>query len=461
MGQTARVLLGEPNAHLSKATELRFGTHGSMSLDLEKGTFYDHENMVGGGVLDLVTREIGGSHVDAVEWLKQQGILVEAPKLNGKGRDERAGDDLAKAEQITVAEFLYADEIGNVVFAVERREFRNPDGTFVLSKDGKHEKTFRQKRPNPEDADQWIYDKKGCPVLPYRLSELTEAIATGHTIYVVEGEAKADLLWSWGVPATCCAGGSGKWKAQHSVFLTDADVVLLPDADDAGAKHIQSVGAALAGIAKRLRVLMLPGLPPKGDVIDWAKAGGAREQLDALVDKAPPWVPLEKSDAKTELKTAAKTREDELIAALAAMEPGIAFARARKEAASEFNVNINDIDAEIRRFREDQAAAPLYGHWEVIPWPEPVEGDSLLRDIIRRLRRQVVFRSRDDDPLAIALWLMFSWVHDDGRDPLTNTDNHQSRKRVREKHRFGPDGALDAALHLGGRDYRSRTLPLD
>jgi hypothetical protein len=159
---------------------------------------------------------------------------------------------------------------------------------------------------------------------------------------------------------------------------------------------------------------MLPGpLPPKGDIVDWAKAGGTREQLDALIEQASEFVPLEKPGAKPKAKTAGKQREDELIAALAAMEPGIEFARKRKEAADEFKVNVNDIDAEVRRFREDQAAAPLYGHWVTEPWPEPVEGDSLLRDIIRRFKRQVVFRSPDDDPLAIALWIMLSWVHDE------------------------------------------------
>ena len=312
--------------------------------------------------------------------------------------------------RLTVAEFRYEDETGDVVFAVERQEFQNPDGTFVFSKDGKREKTFLQKRP-AERPGEWIYDRKGCRVVPYRLPDLIEAVANGHTVYVVEGEAKADLLWSWGVPATCCAGGSGKWRAEHSTFLKDADVVLLPDADDAGAKHIQQVGAALAGIAARVRVLMLPGLPPKGDVIDWANAGGAREQLDELAAKSADWVPLEKSDAKPETKTAAKAREDELIGALAKMEPGIEFAKKRREAADTFDVSVTDIDAEVRRHREE-SAAPLYGHWVTIPWPEPVEGDSLLRDIIRRLKRHVVFRS-PDEPLAIALWIMFSWIHDE------------------------------------------------
>src|SRR5262249_25066240 len=154
----ARLLLGEPNADLSKSKELRFGTHGSVAVDLEHGTFYDHENTVGGGGLDLIVHIKGGTRVDAVQWLKQQGILVEGPKPNGKGCADRA-----KPEQITVAEFFYHDESGDVVFAVERQEFRNPDGTPVL-KDGKGKKTFKQKRPDPDRPGGWINNVDGCPV---------------------------------------------------------------------------------------------------------------------------------------------------------------------------------------------------------------------------------------------------------------------------------------------------------
>jgi hypothetical protein len=49
-----------------------------------------------------------------------------------------------------------------------------------------------------------------------------------------------------------------------------------------------------------VRILDLPSLPngdampPKGDVIDWQRAGGTREQLDALIERdARPWVPSE------------------------------------------------------------------------------------------------------------------------------------------------------------------------
>lgn len=51
MGPVALHLLGEPNAAMSKSNELRFGTHGSLSVDLNKGAWHDHEECVGGGLV--------------------------------------------------------------------------------------------------------------------------------------------------------------------------------------------------------------------------------------------------------------------------------------------------------------------------------------------------------------------------------------------------------------------------
>ena len=53
--EIAIALLGEPNEKLSKPSELRWGTFGSLSVDLEKGTFYDHEQASGGGLTQLIT----------------------------------------------------------------------------------------------------------------------------------------------------------------------------------------------------------------------------------------------------------------------------------------------------------------------------------------------------------------------------------------------------------------------
>jgi hypothetical protein len=136
-------------------------------------------------------------------------------------------------------------------------------------------------------------------VVPYRLPELIEAIANGYKVLIVEGEAKVDLLWSWNVPATCCAGGAKKWHPEHSAFLRGAHVVILPDNDPIGHKHVEVVAASLEGIAASIRVLELPVLPPKGgDIIDWARNGGTVDELHDLIKReAKPWGPGEAAKA--------------------------------------------------------------------------------------------------------------------------------------------------------------------
>ena len=133
----------------------------------------------------------------------------------------------------------------------------------------------------------------------YRLPEVTEAIASGHEIIITEGEAKANLLWSWNIPATCCSQGAGKWRPEHSEQLRDAHIIILPDNDERGRDHRDVVGRSLSGIASSIRTIELP-VPEKGDIIDWAKAGGTVEQLHELIAQARPWEEQERQHSGDE-----------------------------------------------------------------------------------------------------------------------------------------------------------------
>ena len=70
IGHVAALLLGEPNARHSSADDVRYGTNGSLSVDLTHNTFFDHEAHEGGGLLDFVVRSNAAkARRDAGAWL--------------------------------------------------------------------------------------------------------------------------------------------------------------------------------------------------------------------------------------------------------------------------------------------------------------------------------------------------------------------------------------------------------
>src|SRR5262249_47048491 len=103
----ARCLLGEPNRALSSANELRYGTRGSLAIDLANGTWFDHETNTGGGTLDLVTRQTGFDGKERTKWLRENGF-EEAPRGNGAHHD---GPPLGRI----VATYDYVDEAGALI----------------------------------------------------------------------------------------------------------------------------------------------------------------------------------------------------------------------------------------------------------------------------------------------------------------------------------------------------------
>src|SRR5262249_847620 len=144
----------------------------------------------------------------------------------------------------------------------------------------------RQRRP---DGDGWTWKQSAEP-LPYRLPELLAANSR-NPVFIPEGEKDCNNLAKLGLVATTNHGGAKKGKKDISFMFKGDDVVILPDNDDVGREHAQDVAKKLKGIAKRIRVLELPGLPEKGDVSDWVAGGGTAEELLKLAEEAPDWTP--------------------------------------------------------------------------------------------------------------------------------------------------------------------------
>jgi hypothetical protein len=73
---------------------------------------------------------------------------------------------------------------------------------------------------------------------------------------------------------------------------------IVVDCVQKGEDHGKIVAHAIAPNVRDLRIIHLPGLPPKGDLWDWTEAGGTREQLKNIVEYTP--APYEAQNGRPE-----------------------------------------------------------------------------------------------------------------------------------------------------------------
>jgi hypothetical protein len=208
--------------------------HPSFSADLEKGVWYDLARKEGGGVKEFKAR-LG---------------------LDGTGHQQG---------RTIVAAYDYRDESGTLLYQVVRYT----------------PKDFAQRRPDGKGG--WLYNLNGARRVLYRLPQLLRA----DTVYLVEGEKDADRLWSLGLPATTCPGGAGKWRDEYTQSLAGKQIAILPDNDEPGEQHALHVARSLLPVARAVKIVRLPGLPPKGDISDWLDACHTKEELTATVQATP------------------------------------------------------------------------------------------------------------------------------------------------------------------------------
>jgi DNA-binding transcriptional ArsR family regulator len=242
MGDVAAEIFGKPDHKSGNGSTLRWRTRGSLKIDLEEGTWFDHEAKEGGGVLDLVMREVGRDKAGALEWMEDKGIL----KPRERGEPER---------------YLYRDATGNVLYAKARVD--------------KPDRKYEYQHPV---GDKWRAGRGKIGAVPYRLPELLAAPRDA-VLYMAEGEKKADKLASWDLLAT----SHKDWRADYAEHVTGRTVVILPDNDQGGEEQAADAARLVKAAGGKPVMVRLPDLPPKGDIMDWR---GTRAGLAALVSLA-------------------------------------------------------------------------------------------------------------------------------------------------------------------------------
>jgi DNA primase len=212
----------------------------------------------GGDALDLLVLQ-GTSFPDAVRRLSSDPPPIKFAK--GPRPDKQVYGSKGAPRGRIVATYDYRDEHGTLLYQVVRME----------------PKDFRQRRPDGEGG--WCWRLGDVRRVLYKLPQLVAPAWADRTVYLVEGEKDADRLWSLGAVATTTCGGAPSWRDIYAESLRGRDVVLIPDNDEPGLKHMRQAYKSLRGIARSVRPFLLEGLPPKGDVSDWLNAGHSVEEL--------------------------------------------------------------------------------------------------------------------------------------------------------------------------------------
>jgi 5S rRNA maturation endonuclease (ribonuclease M5) len=166
-----------------------------------------------------------------------------------------------------VASYTYRDEDGKLRKRVQR---------FIDNETSK--KKFVQWRPGANGTR--LYDN--CPTMLYNL----ERFVSAGILCITEGEKDADtitrlkLMGASGLPdvVATTSGGAATWQDDFADKLKDKRVIILPDADDEGAKYAAAIAASLQARGIEYRQVDFANEGVK-DVSDYLAAGFSIQSL--------------------------------------------------------------------------------------------------------------------------------------------------------------------------------------
>jgi len=175
----------------------------SMNVNIKSGLYFCHSCNAKGDYLTFYQKKTGKSFPDSVNELGQHlNLQPIKPKITQT--------------------YDYTDVDGNLISQTVRYE----------------PKQFRQRI---KKDDKWVWSLKGVETVLYNLPEVIKA----KTVLIVEGEKDCDNAKKLGYTATTCPMGAEKWREKYNEHLYGKDIILIPDNDMVGIKHMVSVGNQL------------------------------------------------------------------------------------------------------------------------------------------------------------------------------------------------------------------------
>ena len=298
-------LLGEPNAKLSKPKELRFGNHGSLSVNLEAGTWFDHETKIGGGTLALIEHKTGRSGTHRLAWLHLEGLLhsrhiqpkssdrSSAAAPRGAPNDQRDRDSVKRTEAALRmwGAAVPADGTLAEIYLVSRGLHLRPPPTLRFHAAIKHPSgqrwpamvalVTRGHDDTPLGIHRTFLARDGAgkaPVEPQRMmlgpccGGAVRLAPIGDVLMVGEGiENCLAAMQATGKPAWAALSTSGLRALELPIEARE--VVVLADGDDPGEAAARDVALRWNREGRRVRIAR----PPRGADFNDLLLGRARQ----------------------------------------------------------------------------------------------------------------------------------------------------------------------------------------
>ena len=250
--EIARRLLGEPK--VQKSNEWRWNNKGSLTLNLEAGTFYDFEQGQGGGVKWLIEQH--GQDVSDV--LKQFGYERPLPSTmspsitpiartsGGRSFTREQMVDLYRQSEVKVK---YSDNF----MVLRHSALPMKYAPFSLNPNG----TWSMKRP---EGLLPLYITNKHPEKPVIVNEGEKAMRG------------ASRIWDYDV--CCWHGGATGWNKTDWSAIYGRDVYIWADNDEAGIKCANEIAKELKANGSKVKVIQPPEtFNDKDDLWDAAERG--------------------------------------------------------------------------------------------------------------------------------------------------------------------------------------------
>jgi putative DNA primase/helicase len=234
----------------------------SCAVNAEKGLYHCHGCGAGGDVLDFA---MALHHVDFPEAVRM--VAGEsAPTPAAEPKEPR------RLLRTTRYDVPHASE--PIVASHVRKDYSDGKKEMWWERDGRS-------------------GLQGLPLADLALHGADE-IGNADVVLLVEGEKAREAAHELGIPAVGTVTGASGTPGDASLLpLVGKRIVLWPDNDDDGRRHMDRIAERLTALgqpAEKIQVVVWKDAPPKGDVADVIATGASVDDVRALMNAAPQWI---------------------------------------------------------------------------------------------------------------------------------------------------------------------------